>query len=202
MRSEGVPLSPLVSPAPFPTQALSQCGPPTTLQPPLHDPRSLEGTRQWETLLSAGIPPQVSPLRLPHVLPGEGPSPGPSLEHTGLTQFPGPTESPRNLQAGRGEERRGSRGWGRGRGWCRVWAALWWRGQAWPVYEEDPDTQACTPRPARPQGWRPPGLRQTGWVRGQRAGGGVRRAGPPPQVQSRVPVPPHTHRTSCPHPTG
>lgn len=31
-------------------------------------------------------------------------------EHTELTQFLGPTESPRNLQASRGEERRGSQG--------------------------------------------------------------------------------------------
>lgn len=41
-----------------------------------------------------------------------------------------------------------------------------------PVYEEDPDTQACTPRLAH-GGLAASRLGQTGWVRGQRAGGGA-----------------------------
>lgn len=46
---------------------------------------------------------RAPPLRPPsHTLPSRDPRLGPGLEHTGLTQFPGPTESPRNLQAGSG----------------------------------------------------------------------------------------------------
>lgn len=62
-------------------------------------PAALSSPKQWKELTSGkpcsvlGLPPQVSLLGLPDILPGEGPSLRPSLEHTGLTQFPRPTES-------------------------------------------------------------------------------------------------------------
>lgn len=54
------------------------------------------------------------------------------------------------------------------------------RGQAWLVYEEDPDTQACTPRLAH-GGLAALRLGQTGWVRGREQEEGPERARLPPQ---------------------
>ena len=147
------------------TPALAPVGLPPPCRPPLPCP-----ALRWDSC------PSVTP-RTPHALPGEGPSPRPSLEHTGLSQFPGPTESTRNLQtSSRERSRRGSRGVGL--------AAV--EEQAWLVYEEDPDTLACTPRLAHGP-WRAGSLRtwpnRLGEGTESRGRGGEGQAASPSPVQ-------------------
>ena len=164
------------------TPALAPVGLPPPCRPPLPCP-----ALRWDSA-------PVLPLGLPTPSQGRVPLPGLAWSTLDCPSFLGPLSQPETSRPAVGREAEGG---------AEVWAWLRWRSRPGLFMRRTQTHWLARPdSPTARGGLAALGLGQTGWVRGQRAGGGAERAKLPPPVLSRVPGSPHTHRTSCPRPTG